>query len=76
MPALHIRDVPPETVAALKERAARHGRSMQQELREVLDRAAVEPVVRRRRGPLRLTTVTTGISEPWSRDEIYDDDGR
>lgn len=44
MPALHIRDVPDETVAAIKRRAARHGRSVQQELRDVLEKVAAEPV--------------------------------
>lgn len=43
MPALRIRDVPEETVAALKRRAQRHGHSVQQELRAVLARAVAEP---------------------------------
>ena len=71
MPALHIRDVPEETVAALKAKAARNGRSMQQELRELLDRAADEPS-RPRRRRLDLSFVDSGNSEPWDRDDIYD----
>jgi plasmid stability protein len=35
-----IRDVPLATLAALKERARRHGRSLQQELATLLDKAA------------------------------------
>lgn len=56
----------------LRERAARHGRSMQKELLDVLDRAAAEPLPRRRRGPLNITTVNTGHAEPWDRADIYD----
>jgi plasmid stability protein len=37
-----IRDVPATTLAALKRRARRHGRSLQRELAAVLDRAARE----------------------------------
>lgn len=76
MPALHIRDVPEPTVAAIKERAARRGHSVQRELREALERLAVEPLPSRRRRPLQLTTVTTGNTGTWDREEIYGDDGR
>ncbi|MBB3040818.1 FitA-like ribbon-helix-helix domain-containing protein [Nocardioides soli] len=40
MPALHIRNVSEETVARLKARASSHGRSLEAELRLVLDDAA------------------------------------
>ena len=43
MPALHVRNVPEETVALLKERAARHGRSLEAELRELLIEAGDNP---------------------------------
>lgn len=76
MPALHIRDVPEETVAALKRRAARHGQSVQQELREVLAKAASEPVAGPRPRRLALRTVATGRTESFDRDDFYDDDGR
>jgi hypothetical protein len=39
MPDLLIRNVKPETMAHLKERAVRNGRSVQAEVREVLDRS-------------------------------------
>lgn len=74
MTALHIRDVPEDTVAALKARAERHGRSMQAELVEILNEEAAKPLPRRRRRPLRLKTVRTGRAEPFGRDEIYADD--
>lgn len=75
MPALHIRDVPEETVAAIKRHAARHGHSVQQELREVLARAAAEPAGGRPRH-LSLRTVATGRAAPFDRADFYDDDGR
>jgi plasmid stability protein len=76
MPALHIRDVPEETVAAIKRRAARHGRSVQQELREVLETVAAEGVAGGRPRPLSLRTVETGHVEPFDRADFYDDDER
>jgi plasmid stability protein len=76
MPALHIRDVPQETVAAIKRRASRHGNSVQQELRDVLERGAAEPVAGGRPRRLNLTTVATGHIEPFDRADFYDDDER
>lgn len=76
VPALHIRDVPEETVAAIKRRAARRGHSVQQELREVLQKAAAEAAHGARPRRLTLRTVTTGRSEGFDRSDFYDDDGR
>jgi plasmid stability protein len=76
MPALHIRDVPEETVAAIKRRAARHGHSVQQELRDVLEKVAAEPVSGGRPRRLSLTTVETGQVEAFDRADFYDDDER
>lgn len=76
MPALHIRDVPEETVAAIKRRAARHGRSVQQELRDVLDKVAAEPLTGARPRRLDLTTVETGRSGSFERADLYGDDER
>ena len=36
MPAISIRKLEPETVAVLRERAARHGVSMEEEVRRIL----------------------------------------
>jgi len=72
MTAVHIRDLSEETMVRLKERARRNGRSMQKELVDVLDSAAAEPLPKRRRGPLNITVVHTGHTEPWDRAEIYD----
>lgn len=76
MQAIHIRDVPTETVAALKRRAARRGHSMQQELREVLARAAAEPDDDAPPRQLRLRTVSTGRTGMFDRAGFYDDDER
>lgn len=76
VPSLHIRDVPEPVVAALRERAVRHGHSMQRELRQILKAAATTPVAPEALAPVRLTTVRTGGSSTWSREEIYGDAGR
>lgn len=73
MPAVHIRNVPEETVARLKERAASHGNSLEAELRLVLNDAAAQPQHQRRRRP-NLITVDTGRTEPFSRGDLYSDD--
>ncbi|WP_017934171.1 FitA-like ribbon-helix-helix domain-containing protein [Nocardioides sp. Iso805N] len=80
MPALHIRNVPEETVALLKERAARHGRSLEAELRAILGDAAAagEPRVGISFGD-RIVMATSDHVGPWTRDDYYrdvDPDGR
>jgi antitoxin (DNA-binding transcriptional repressor) of toxin-antitoxin stability system len=62
-------------VRILRERARRHGRSLQQELRAILETAenGPEPTLL---PPIRLATVRTAGSSTWSRDEIYGDEGR
>ncbi|MGQ0463806.1 MAG: FitA-like ribbon-helix-helix domain-containing protein [Sporichthyaceae bacterium] len=75
MPALHVRDVPPAVMLALKERAARHGRSVQEEVRTILAAAAAEPAPPRDLPPLKLHTVSVG-GRHLTRDEIYGDDDR
>lgn len=76
MPALHVRDVPESVLAALKERASRHGHSVQQEVRGILAAAAAERPPARQVEPLRLHTVSTGQTGTWTREEMYGDDGR
>jgi hypothetical protein len=62
-------------VRILQERAKRHGHSLQQELRtivELADKASgAAPLP-----PIRLTTVRTAGTSTWSREEIYGDEGR
>lgn len=76
VPALHVRDVPEPVIAALRERADRHGHSIQQELREILAEAAAAPSPPDQAPPIRLVTVRTGGTSTWRREEIYGDDGR
>lgn len=76
MPAIHIRDVPEETVDAIKRRAAHHGVSVQQELRQELARLAAEPVEFPRPKSLQLRTVNTGRTETFDRETFYGDDER
>ncbi|WP_441327503.1 FitA-like ribbon-helix-helix domain-containing protein [Kocuria sp.] len=76
MPALHIRDVPDETVAAIKRRAARHGVSVQQELRDALEQLAAEPLHGARPRRLQLHTVDTGGDLEFDRSTHYGDDER
>jgi plasmid stability protein len=42
MPTLTIRNVPPRIVQSLKSLAQRHGRSMEQEVREVIEEHVTE----------------------------------
>jgi len=77
MVAFNVRNVPGPVAAALRERARRHGRSLQQELLDILESAAAEPST----GlgslpPLQLTMVNTGRSSTWTREDIYDENGR
>jgi antitoxin (DNA-binding transcriptional repressor) of toxin-antitoxin stability system len=62
-------------VRVLRERAKRHGRSLEEELHAILAAAenAPEPAAL---PPIRLTTVRTGTGSSWSREEIYGDEGR
>jgi plasmid stability protein len=76
MAALHIRSVPEPVVAALRERARRHGRSVQQEVLQILEEAAAAPLPGEALAPLQLTTVQTNRTSSWSREEIYGDEGR
>jgi len=75
--AFNIRNVPERVATALRERAARHGRSLQQELLSILETAAAEPASGTDAlPPIRLKTVRTAGASTWSREDIYGDDGR
>lgn len=58
-------------MAGLRERAVRHGRSMQQEIREILKAAAVRGGGHEALEPIRLNTVRTAGTSTWRREEIY-----
>jgi plasmid stability protein len=76
MPAIHIRDVPEEVLEALKQRARRHHRSLQGELLQLLKQAAVEDGDETVLPPLQLSIVEGPEQPDWSREGIYDSDGR
>lgn len=61
-------------IAVLRERARRHGVTLQQELAEILAEADDEAPADR--PGIQLTTVRTTGASTWSRTEIYGDDGR
>jgi plasmid stability protein len=77
MAALHIRDLDDSVVSRLKERAARHNRSLQREVKTILEKAVAPPTGRRAgRTKLKLHTVHIASGATYSRDEIYGDEGR
>ena len=72
MKSLHIRDVDEATLARLRRLAALHHRSLQGEVRTLLEEAA-------RRAPeigdddsLPITTVSVGVEGTLRREDIYD----
>ncbi len=76
MSAVHIRDIPAETLVALKRLARMHHRSLQGELRAILERAARMAPVEEDAPKLSLVTVRVGGSGSWRRKDIYGPDGR
>jgi plasmid stability protein len=76
MPAVQIRDVSPEVIAALKRRAARHERSLEGELRYILAALAREEPPSSPLPPLELRLSQASPPTTWRREEIYGDDGR
>lgn len=76
MPALQIRDVAPDVIAALKRRAARNERSLEGELRYILASIAREEPQSTPLPPLTLKFSQAVPAGTWSREEIYGDEGR
>jgi len=62
-------------ITTLRERARRHGLSLEQELSALLAAAEAEPADTAL-PPIRLTTVRGAGTSTWSREEIYGDEGR
>jgi len=62
-------------ISTLRERARRHGLSLEQELSALLAAAEADPVDAAL-PPIRLTTVRGTGASTWSREEIYGDEGR
>ena len=76
MPAIHIRDVPEDVLAALKRRAIRHDRTLQKELRNILGSIAAEEKPPGPLPPVKLETSSVAGDTTWPREELYGDDGR
>jgi antitoxin FitA len=78
MPALHVRDLDDALIFALKERARRNHRSLQGEVRSILEAAALEaqPNATRPKRRLNLRTVRVGRPSSFSRDVIYENGDR
>jgi plasmid stability protein len=79
MASLLIRNLDDAAVARLKERARRHNRSLQGEVKSILEseaRTAEKRPGQRGRRELKIHTVNIPTRTTWSRGEIYDDDGR
>jgi plasmid stability protein len=70
MAAIVIRNLPPETHRALREQAARHGRSAEAEARKILDEA-VRPATRIKLGSAlaQLVRECGGVDLDISRDK-------
>jgi plasmid stability protein len=76
MPAIHVRDIDDAVLEALKARAARNHRSLQGEIRAILEETvrATRAASRKRSKGLHLKTVRVGAPVRYSREVIYDDD--
>ncbi len=79
MASLLIRNLDDAAVARLKERAKRHNRSLQGEVKSILESEA--RTAEKRPGhpgqrQLKIHTVNVPTRTTWSRSELYDDDGR
>ena len=79
MASLLIRNLDDAAVTRLKARARRHNRSLQGEVKSILEseaRAAEGKPGHSDRRELKIHTVNIPTRAKWSRGEIYDDDGR
>lgn len=76
MAAVNVRDLRDVTIAALKRRARAHNRSLQGEIRAILEEAAARVPPEGGYPPLRLHHVAVGGREVLRREDLYDDDGR
>lgn len=64
-----VRDLPDETVARLKEKAAEAGRSLEAELREILNLAAQPSHDQRKREAFEVLRKVRASSRPWQPGE-------
>jgi len=79
MASLLIRNLDDAAIARLKARARRHNRSLQGEVKSILEseaRTAEKKPGQSGRRELKIHTVNIPTRTTGSRREIYDDDGR
>ena len=77
MKSIHIRNVDEDVLHKLRRLASLHHRSLQGELRVILERAArFAPEEDIHGDELDLITVETHRSGSWKREDIYGDDAR
>ena len=76
MKSLHIRDVDELVLDRLRMLARMHHRSLQGEVRAILEEAARRAPRAEAGEELDLVTVATGRVDPWTREAIYHDDAR
>lgn len=69
-----MRNLRPETKLALVERARANGHSLQAELHEILQRAALEPIAVPAKKTLHLVVGGSQGRSTWPREEIYEVD--
>jgi plasmid stability protein len=74
MAAIQVRNVDASVLRALKKRAARHHRSLEGEVRQILTDATTAIEVAPPPRSITLVTVRTGNSRPFSRDDLGDGD--
>lgn len=79
MPSLLVRQLDDATIALLKERARKSNRSLQGEVKTILEEAVLPERSRKNRGrrrQLRIHVVSVPTRATYSREEIYGDEGR
>jgi len=76
MKSVHIRDVEEDVLERLKSLARLHHRSLQGELRAILEEASRRSPAPDAPKELDLFTATGNHDGSWSREEMYGDDAR
>lgn len=76
MKSLHIRDIDETVLERLRVLEQLHHRSVQGEVRAILEEAAERAPDAEAYRPLDLVTVATGRDDSWSRKDLYGDDAR
>ncbi|NBC29912.1 MAG: Arc family DNA-binding protein [Spirochaetes bacterium] len=74
MKSIHIRDVDPEVLRRLQRLAKLHHRSMQGELKAILEDASKRAPELEPEDPLDVVTVDAGSTGRFDRDDLYADE--